>query len=140
MPINCTHQAIVSRKWQAELLAPGAPSSLTSLPCPASKLRYTISTLIQFFADAYASTFGFADGPPLHDALTVAYLSDPNLFRFTRYKVDVELRGEHSTGETVVDVWRYQKTDNSWGRRGQNCLVLSDVNVSALSLLPKTSI
>lgn len=88
-------------------------------------------TLIDFFAESYKSTFGFNDGPPLHDALTVAYVSQPELFQATRYRVDVELTGTHTSGETVVDVWNYQACDeNTWGVGGKNCIVTRSVDVS----------
>ena len=82
-------------------------------------------------ADSYKSTFGFNDGPPLHDALTIAYVSRPSLFTGKRYRVDVELTGEHSLGETVVDVWNYRTTDDSWGANGKNCFVTEKLDVAA---------
>lgn len=96
----------------------------------ATPLRHTLSTLISFFAESYKSTFGFELGPPLHDALTIAYVSNPELFKSTRYRVDVELTGTHTAGETVVDVWNYKRCDNSWGRYGKNCLVAEALKVS----------
>jgi uridine nucleosidase len=120
MPINVTHTAIATSAVQERLLSINASSSA---------LRHTLSTLITFFADSYKSTFGFVDGPPLHDALTVAYISRPDLFRYKRYRVDVELGGTHTSGETVVDVWNYRCCDQSWGPLGKNCLVVQSVDV-----------
>jgi uridine nucleosidase len=90
-----------------------------------------LSTLIRFFADSYKSTFGFQEGPPLHDALAVAYLASPSLFTSKRYRVDIELGGSHTAGETVVDIWDYrrQSLDESWGRSGKNCVVTETVDV-----------
>ncbi|KAG2013166.1 hypothetical protein CC2G_010102 [Coprinopsis cinerea AmutBmut pab1-1] len=135
VPINVTHTAIVTRDVHRRLLSPHTPAVSHSsspdepLPNPTTNLRHTLSTLISFFAAAYKSTFGFDDGPPLHDALTIAYISKPELFKGTRYRVDVELTGTHSLGETVVDIWRYKKCDESWGRTGRNCLVADFLNV-----------
>lgn len=81
-------------------------------------------------ADAYKSTFGFNEGPPLHDALAVAWVARPELFEGKRYRVDVELTGEHSTGETVVDVMNYRATDESWGPTGKNCFVTEKLRVA----------
>jgi len=121
MPINVTHTAIATSAVQARLLASNSSFS--------SGLRHTLSTLITFFADSYKATFGFVDGPPLHDALTIAFVSRPDLFSSQRYHVDVELSGTHTSGETVVDVWDYQCCDESWGPSGKNCLVVQSVDV-----------
>lgn len=85
-----------------------------------------------FFAGTYKSTFGFHTGPPLHDALTVAYLCQPNLFKATRYRVDVELAGQHTLGETVVDLWNYRGLEDDDWAEGKNCLVAESVDVSLL--------
>jgi len=95
-----------------------------------SNLRYTLSTLITFFADTYKHTFGFNSGPPLHDALTIAYIAHPEFFTCRRYRVDVELSGAHSLGQTVVDIWNYSgATEDRWGPEGKNCLVAESLDV-----------
>jgi len=133
IPINVTHTAIVTREKHTQLLRPGSEFS-ADLPRALTNLRRTLSTLICFFADSYRTTFGFNDGPPLHDALTVAYVARPELFITTRHRVDIELTGTHSMGETVVDVWKYIPTDGSWGRTGRNCLVADSLKVSRVRL------
>ncbi|KAF9011495.1 nucleoside hydrolase [Hymenopellis radicata] len=131
IPINVTHTAIADRSVMWRLLSPDSPVGSLQAPLPdgTTPLRHTLMTLIRFFAEAYKSTFGFADGPPIHDALTVAYVSRPDLFASTRYRVDVELTGTHSTGETVVDVWNYLQCDDSWGSTGRNCIVTQSLQV-----------
>jgi len=129
IPINVTHTAIVTKEIHARLLSPDSQSETEVHPKASSNLRHTLSTLISFFAEAYKSTFGFNDGPPLHDALTIAYVSHPELFKTTRHRVDIELTGAHSMGETVVDVWKYKACDDSWGRNGRNCLVAESLDV-----------
>ncbi|KAJ7734006.1 Inosine/uridine-preferring nucleoside hydrolase domain-containing protein [Mycena maculata] len=139
IPINVTHTAIVTRAIHAKLLSPSSPypaEASAPLPKAATNLRHTLSTLIGFFADSYKSTFGFNDGPPLHDALTVAYVAQPELFQAIRYRVDVELTGTHTSGETVVDVWNYQACDeNAWGPGGKNCIVTRSIDVDAFFAL-----
>jgi uridine nucleosidase len=133
IPLNVTHTAIVTRKWQAELLAPGSHIDETqALPPPQTPLRHMLSTLISFFAEAYETVFGFVQGPPIHDALTIVYFARPELFGCRRYHVDIELTGVHTVGETVVDLWDYQKADDTWGRTGKNCVVAESLNVSAM--------
>ncbi|KAF5387926.1 hypothetical protein D9615_000646 [Tricholomella constricta] len=128
IPINVSHMAIVTDAIHKQLLCPGTPLEAET-PQAATNLRHTLSTLISFFADAYKSTFGFNDGPPLHDALTIAYVSQPELFKTIRKRVDVELTGTHTMGETVVDIWNYQSCNDSWGTGGKNCLVAQSVDV-----------
>ncbi|KAJ7853903.1 uridine nucleosidase, partial [Mycena leptocephala] len=139
IPINVTHTAIVTRALHAKLLSPTSPPLQDAgepLPKAVTNLRHTLSTLIGFFADAYKSTFGFNDGPPLHDALTVAYISQPELFQGKRYRVDVELTGTHTSGETVVDVWNYQACDEEFvGVGSKNCVVTQSVDVNGFFAL-----
>ena len=92
-------------------------------------LRRMISSLITFFAGAYKTTFGFMEGCPLHDPLVVFWVSHPELFRSKRHRVDVELSGSHTSGETVVDVWNYRQCDDSWGPSGKNCIVAESLEV-----------
>lgn len=131
VPINVTHTAIVTKEIHRRLLSPDLLPGQGSdtLPKASTNLRHTLSTLISFFAESYKSTFGFNEGPPLHDALTIAYVSSPELFKSQRYRVDIELSGTHTVGETVVDVWRYRECDDTWGINGKNCLVTESLDV-----------
>lgn len=132
IPLNVTHTAIVTGELHSRLLDPAFSTSSGSsilLPSPSTPLRHTLSTLISSYGAAYQAAFGFNDGPPLHDALTVAYISRPDLFKSTRHRVDIELAGVHTMGETVVDVWKYRACDASWGRHGRNCMVAEELNV-----------
>ena len=131
IPINVTHTAIVTREIHATLLSSDIPndSNLGTLPPPKNPLRNTLSTLISYFAAAYKAVFGFDAGPPLHDALTIAYIAHPEFFETKRFRVDVELNGTHTAGETVVDIWDYKRCDDSWGHAGKNCLVTQQLDV-----------
>ncbi|KAI0340916.1 nucleoside hydrolase [Trametopsis cervina] len=131
VPLNVTHTAIVTRANHYKLLSPSALLTDLSAPLPTavSPLRRMLSTLVSFFAESYKLIFGFTDGPPIHDALTIAYVFDPTLFKSGRYRVDVERGGAYTTGETVVDVLDYRKSDDTWGRDGKNCIVTESVDV-----------
>lgn len=134
VPLNVTHTAIVTPQVHRVLLDPANAHSteLSQTMRTKTALRRTLSTLIGFFSASYESTFGFSDGPPLHDAVAVAYAACPELFTCTRRRVDVELAGTHTAGETVVDVWNYRSMDqgeNAWGREGRNCLVAEKLDV-----------
>jgi uridine nucleosidase len=133
IPLNVSHKAIVTNAVHAKLMnstahaPPGAASS-------DSQLRYMLSTVVSSFKEAYKSVFGFMDGPPLHDPLTIAYVSKPELFTAKRYRVDVELTGAHSSGQTVADVYEYMSVDDTWGRTGKNCEVATDLDVRTVHI------
>ena len=138
IPLNVTHTAIFTKEHHTALLNPAfvdLQTSASELGKASTPLRHMLSTLISFFAGSYESTFGFNLGPPIHDALTVAYVSRPDLFQSKRYRVDVELNGAHTAGETVADIWNYRQTDNTWGRDGKNCLVAETMDVRPASML-----
>lgn len=132
IPLNVTHQAIVTNSIHTRLLSPSAVSGTEGRVEASSNLRHSLSTLILFFKETYRSTFGFEDGPPLHDALTIAYISRPQLFTCKRYRTDVELTGLHTTGETIVDIWDYRASDDSWGTTGKNCNVAEGLDVGTI--------
>ncbi|KIY71701.1 nucleoside hydrolase [Cylindrobasidium torrendii FP15055 ss-10] len=132
VPINVTHTAIADRKVLWNLLRPELPvgSPNDALPKAKTPLRHTLTTLIQSFAESYKVAFGFEDGPPIHDALAIAYVSNPGLFTSTRYRVDVEMEGKSTTGETVVDMCDdHHASSNTWGVGGKNCIVTQTVQV-----------
>lgn len=59
--------------------------------------------LLSFYARAYADVFsGRAEGP-LHDPCAVLAVTHPELLKTEPRHVEVELRGEHTRGMTVVD-------------------------------------
>jgi uridine nucleosidase len=128
IPLNVTHTAIVTKHIRSQLLSPNASPAGDVLAESSSALRRTISELITFFAETYKATFGFDDGPPLHDALTIAYVCQPQLLDCQRHRVDVETHGTLTFGETVVDT-QYNASNESWGLRGKNCLVAKSLNV-----------
>ena len=137
LPINVTHMAIVNPAIHARLCSSHDHDHdhdhHTLIP-PETNLRKMLSSLVTFFGDTYREVFGFEDGPPLHDALTIAYVFNPALFKGRRLHVDVETRGEHTTGATIVDTWNYGKYDDTWGPNGKNCVVLESLEVSPRSV------
>lgn len=67
-----------------------------------------VAGLLDFFMIYHRDPkWGFA-GAPLHDPCTIAWLLAPALFHGVECRVDIETRGLHTTGMTVVD--RYQLT------------------------------
>lgn len=103
VPLNVTHQMLLHGDAHRHLLDPTSSSSEPGLPSAATPLRHTLSTLVTFFAHTYETVFGFKHGPPIHDALVVAYIASPGDFGFQLCRVDAECSGHHSRGATVVD-------------------------------------
>jgi inosine-uridine nucleoside N-ribohydrolase len=62
-----------------------------------------LADLVTHFATAYRDVFFDHAAGPLHDPCAVLTLTHPELFRFTRRHVDVELSGALTRGMTVVD-------------------------------------
>ncbi|MFC4401716.1 nucleoside hydrolase [Gracilibacillus xinjiangensis] len=67
-----------------------------------NKVADFIAELFIFFIQAYKDHFDF-DGGPIHDACTIAHLIDPTIFTFKHLHVDIETKGEHTYGMTVID-------------------------------------
>ncbi|WP_265455030.1 pyrimidine-specific ribonucleoside hydrolase RihA [Aeromonas salmonicida] len=74
----------------------------------ANPVARCVAGLLDFFMIYHRDPkWGFA-GAPLHDPCTIAWLLAPELFHGVECRVDIETRGEHTVGMTVVD--RYQLT------------------------------
>ncbi|MFM1684155.1 pyrimidine-specific ribonucleoside hydrolase RihA [Aeromonas salmonicida] len=74
----------------------------------ANPVARCVAGLLDFFMIYHRDPkWGFA-GAPLHDPCTIAWLLAPGLFHGIECRVDIETRGLHTTGMTVVD--RYQLT------------------------------
>ncbi|MDF2402830.1 pyrimidine-specific ribonucleoside hydrolase RihA [Aeromonas sp. 5HA1] len=74
----------------------------------ANPVARCVAGLLDFFMIYHRDPkWGFA-GAPLHDPCTIAWLLAPGLFHGVECRVDIETRGGHTTGMTVVD--RYQLT------------------------------
>ncbi|KWU42102.1 uridine nucleosidase [Rhodotorula sp. JG-1b] len=152
-PLNITHTAIFRSHDNETLLRAGTPNAdklVNETPATASSsssplkahtpLRHTLHTLLNFFAATYKHVFSFNEGPPVHDALCIAYLARPDIFHAKRYRVDVELEGAYTQGTTVVDLYDYRKDElkdfiadpesrSSWGKFGKNALLLEELDV-----------
>lgn len=110
VPIDLTHQAIATE----EILTKIQKGDQPQVPNPAHKrslVRQMLYELLTFFADTYKHTFGFTDGPPVHDPLAVVCLlpfykklmpnSDiPDLdLKFTKYDLEIVQSGQ-AEGQT----------------------------------------
>ncbi|KAG0151848.1 hypothetical protein CROQUDRAFT_650395 [Cronartium quercuum f. sp. fusiforme G11] len=111
IPLNVTHQAIWHERLHQFLLNPAQASSASldlkekARLAPLTPLRQMLSTLFDYFKKTYLNTFGFEQGPPIHDALCLFYLIEPSFIQGKRFKVEVECNSRWCDGTTVVDIW-----------------------------------
>lgn len=67
-----------------------------------SKVGIFVAELLDFFVKFHDEVWKLP-GCPLHDPCAVAYLIAPEIFESKQYAVDIETKGEFTTGMTVVD-------------------------------------
>ncbi|KUO72534.1 MAG: hypothetical protein APF77_23915 [Clostridia bacterium BRH_c25] len=76
-----------------------------------NKVAKMVAELLDYFA-LFHQKFGFK-GSPMHDPCAVAYVIAPELFTTKLCHVDIETKGEFSTGATVADMWDVLKKDKN---------------------------
>lgn len=92
VPLDVTHQALVTRKHVAEF------QQLNS------KVGDAIVGMMEFFNRFDSEKYG-SEGAPLHDPCTIAYLLKPELFKGKMCNVEVETESTLTMGCTAVDFW-----------------------------------
>ena len=88
--LDVTHQALV------------LPADIARLEGLGTRAGRVFADLMRFFAIHHHDRYGW-DGPPIHDAVAVAWLAVPDLVVARSLRVDVETTGTHSRGRTVAD-------------------------------------
>jgi len=89
--LDVTHKAVTTPAIQKRLRAAGRVGTF-------------VADLVDFFSVYHAQTYGW-EGAPIHDAVAVAHVIDPELMTTLRRNVEVELESELCRGRTVVDRW-----------------------------------
>jgi inosine-uridine nucleoside N-ribohydrolase len=93
--LDVTHQALVTAERAARLRESG-------------EIGRVVAELLDFFSRFHRETYGWP-GPPVHDALALAYLIRPALLETVERHVAVDTESELCRGRTVVDL--YRRTD-----------------------------
>jgi purine nucleosidase/ribosylpyrimidine nucleosidase len=93
VPLDATHQALVSRADVERLDALGTPAGTAAARFVGRRI------------DAYSAGHRVAasDAAPVHDALCTAFLVDRDVIETRHLHVRVETRGELTVGRTVID-------------------------------------
>ena len=86
-----------------------------------------IGQAVPFYIDFYAST-GRYDGASMHDPLAVAAAIDPSVCEWTETRVEVELAGRWTRGETVTDLLDIRHTRWSEWSKEENARIAVSVD------------
>ncbi len=97
VPLEVTHTALVTEQI------------LEAINSLSSSFSQIMTELLLFFRSTYQTVFRMAE-PPLHDPCAVAFVIRPELFEFRLMRVDVETASPLSYGQTVCDVYEFQKS------------------------------
>jgi purine nucleosidase len=108
LPLDVTHQALITAARKARLLAQG------------NRTSRAVAEMIAFSEQFDLKKYGW-DGAPLHDPAVIAYLLQPGLYEGRHINVSVETQSTLTRGMTVADYWRV--TD-----RPANCTYLRHVD------------
>ena len=90
--LDVTHRAVTGPDVQRRLRAVGS-------------IGVFVAELVDFFTVYHREAYGW-DGAPIHDAVAVAHVVQPELVETRLRNVEVELGSELCRGRTVVDLWR----------------------------------
>jgi inosine-uridine nucleoside N-ribohydrolase len=93
VPLDATHQALVSLEQCGLLRALGTPAGIAS------------ADLIEYRIKGYEANqpTGVPETAPVHDAVCIAALVDPSIIETKFVNIVIETRGEFTMGRTVVD-------------------------------------
>lgn len=89
--LNISHQALITQEVMESIGAIGNETSAFGVE------------LLRFFCSTYDAVEGMPEGP-LHDPITVAIAIDRTVATIQRSHVDVETKGEFTSGATAVDL------------------------------------
>ena len=93
VPLDATHEALVSRSQCEALRALGTPAGTAS------------ADIIEHRIKGYEANqpTGTPLSAPVHDAVCIAYLVEPSVIDTRSVNVVIETKGEYTMGRTVVD-------------------------------------
>ncbi len=88
--LDVTHQALM------------LPDDIARLDGLGTRAGHVFADLMRFFAIHHRDRYGW-DGPPIHDAVAVAWLAEPTLVRSQAMRVDIDTSDGPSRGRTIAD-------------------------------------
>lgn len=93
MGLDVTHQVLATRKRIDRIRAVGNRAALAT------------AGMLEFFSRHDSAKYG-ADGAPLHDPCTIAFMLEPGLFEGKECNIEVETESPLTIGHTAVDFWQ----------------------------------
>ncbi len=91
-PLELTHQALVG------------PNELDKIRALGSNISKFVVDLLEFYSQFHKRRYHM-EGAPLHDPCAVLYLIKPELIKIKEMFVQIETKGELTSGRTVCDIW-----------------------------------
>jgi len=88
--LDVTHQALI------------LPDDIARLDGLGTRAGSVFADLMRFFGIHHRERYGWG-GPPIHDAVAVAWLAQPDLVGSETMRIDVETAGVETRGRTVAD-------------------------------------
>lgn len=123
----CLGLDVTERVWLS-----GIDMEAICAPASGSELARLLRESVAFYADFYAST-GRYDGACMHDPLAVAAAIDPSVCVWTDTRVEVELQGRWTRGETVTDLLAIRTSPWSDWASEENARVATAVDATAVT-------
>jgi purine nucleosidase len=110
------------------------PDDLTRIcePAPESALADLLRGSVSYYVDFYAAYDARFDGACMHDPLAVAAMIDAALCTWTLTRVEVELEGRWTRGETVTDLHEIRRSRWSDWAQEDNAVVATSVDAAAV--------
>ncbi|MGO1769546.1 MAG: nucleoside hydrolase [Microbacterium sp.] len=96
VPLDATHDALITADQAAQLRALGTPAAVASADCIDHRIVAHDETQPQIIPHSAA----------VHDALCIAYLIDPDVIPLDHCHVGIETTGIETFGRTVIDTRR----------------------------------
>ena len=93
--LDITHRALFTIAHQGRL---------------AGRVGELVNELLRFYGAFHREVYGF-DGSPIHDAVAVAHVVNPELLGTLERNVEIDIESELCRGRTVVDLW--QRTERA---------------------------
>jgi inosine-uridine nucleoside N-ribohydrolase len=96
--LDVTHKALFTQEYNNRL---------------EGRVGAMVQQLLAFYNQFHRHVYRF-DGSPIHDAVAVAHVLNPNLVETAERNVEIDVESELCRGRTVVDLWRRtERTPNA---------------------------
>jgi purine nucleosidase len=96
-----------------------------------------VREMLDFYSTTYSEVYGFDQGPPVHDPCAVAQVIDDRVLSLQLACVQVETKGEWTTGMTVVDFSGRARQPNAKVATSIDVGLFWDLMIAGLSQLPR---